>query len=61
MIQVAGEQQDYFLESKLLEIKGFTDESKKNRWFGYFQKEGEDRQFWSLNLIEIMIRNEIKN
>ena len=39
MIQVAGEQQDYFLESKLLEIKGFTDESKKNRWFGYFQKE----------------------
>lgn len=43
---------------KLRQIKSFKDEDKKNRWFGYYQKLGEEYRIWDLDNIIKNVRYE---
>jgi hypothetical protein len=44
------------LKSKFIEIMGFTDIYKKNRWFGYYQRVGEEKGYFTLDYIIELVR-----
>lgn len=46
------------LHLKLIYIKKMTDINKMNRWFGYYQKVGQDLEFWTLDEIIKKVREE---
>jgi len=46
------------LYEKLIQIKAFKDEGKKNRWFGYYQSVGEKIGLWTLDQIKEMVSTE---
>ena len=41
-------------------INDLKDIDKKNRWFGYYQKQGEIMCLWTLGWIRESVRNELK-
>jgi len=43
---------------KLKQIVSITDVNKKNRWFGYYQRYGEQLNAWDLTYIINMVRDE---
>jgi len=43
---------------KLLEMKDFTDDDKFNRWFGYYQRVGEELGLWALDEVIQWVREE---
>ena len=45
---------------KFVEIDDLDNDDKKNRWFGYYQKQGEFLELWTLEEVREWIRNEIK-
>lgn len=48
-----------FFRKKFEEIYHLKDIDKKNRWFGYYQNQGERMGLWSLEEIRESVRNEI--
>jgi len=59
MIEIANaSHQHQELVNKLLEIATLEDNNKMNRWFGYYQKVGEDLGLWTLDQIIQLVRNE---
>jgi hypothetical protein len=46
------------LASKLLEMRNFIDNDKFNRWFGYYQRVGEEMWLWTLEDIIAWVREE---
>jgi len=40
------------------DINSLKDDDKKNRWFGYYQKQGEFLGLWTLEEIIESVRNE---
>ena len=49
------------LISKLKEIKDLKNIDKMNRWFGYYQKVGEDMVLWTLEEVKKWVRDEKNN
>ena len=49
------------IKSVYLHTTEITDYFKKNRWFGYYQKVGEDRGYWTLDEIINLTRKERDN
>ena len=47
-----------YIHGKLLEIMKLGDYNKMNRWFGYYQKHGENMKYWTLDEIIVKVRNE---
>jgi len=45
---------------KWLEINFLMGKDKKNRWFGYYQKLGEDIGLWTLEEVKKWVRDEKK-
>ena len=51
MIRISKNNNDSLLTSKFVEIKSFDNNFKKNRWFGYYQRVGEEKGYWKLEEI----------
>ena len=51
MIRISKNNNDNLLTLKLVEIKSFDKNFKKNRWFGYYQRVGEEKGYWKLEEI----------
>lgn len=51
MIQISKSNNDNLLTLKLVEINSFDNNFKKNRWFGYYQRVGEEKGYWKLEEI----------
>ena len=51
MIRISKNNNDRLLTLKLVEINSFDNNFKKNRWFGYYQRVGEEKGYWKLEEI----------
>jgi hypothetical protein len=58
MIAIANLNHAHSLTNKLLEISVLDDINKMNRWFGYYQKVGEDLGLWTLEDVINWVRRE---
>ena len=58
MNDIVKESGDKRLLDKFKLINTFNDLGKKNRWFGYYQNEGEKLGYWTLNTIVVLVRAE---
>lgn len=58
MIEIVKKYQDDKLLDKLKQIQLFSDDSEKNRWFGYFQRIGEEKGYWTLGTIIGFVKTE---
>lgn len=46
------------IASKMKEMQGFSDADKFNRWFGYYQRAGEELHLWTLDEVIGWVREE---
>ena len=51
MIKIVEKHQDHKLLDKLKQIQLLDDDFKKNQWFGYYQRIGEEKGYWTLEVI----------
>lgn len=58
MIQISKNNNDNLLTLKLTKINSFDNNFKKNRWFGYYQRVGEEKGYWKLEEITISVIEE---
>lgn len=58
MIGISKNKNDRLLTLKLVEINSFDNNFKKNRWFGYYQRVGEEKGYWKLEEITISVIEE---
>lgn len=60
MLNHVIEYNDLELNSKINMTLSFQEEDKQNRWFGWIQRYGEEKGYWTLEEIINLVRSERK-